>query len=264
MEQTRPAKDGTCLARVVFGIPPKIGQAHMWISAKRVQTTAFFRAGTKASFHVSRAISSSRPEFGETPNWIRRTQVALGRFSHTVAANSRGWAWSVTRLVPVFLCMFLVVGCKDKKTNVAARPGTARALFEQTVKEFHAPSAEAVGAERERLLNAAAKNYERLIKDFPDEHDWCAQSLRAIGSIHAAQGKANEAVSTYNAVGERYPECNWEVLQAWKAAGDLLWEANQRSEAKQFYAKIVDRFGKNEAPQIIQTVVRGSKMRLAE
>ena len=55
-------------------------------------------------------------------------------------------------------------------------------------------------------------------------------------------------------------------MQAWKAAGDLLWDANRREEAKKFYAKIVERFGKSDAPQtqIIQAVVRGSKARLAE
>jgi TolA-binding protein len=129
---------------------------------------------------------------------------------------------------------------------------------------FHAPSAEARGAEHERLLGEAAKGYNELLKQFPTETNLCAQSMRALGSIHATQGKTNEAVKFYAAVGEKYASEDWEVLQAWKSAADLLWDGSQRNEAKKFYAKIVERFGKKDAPQIIQQVVRGSKARLAE
>jgi tetratricopeptide (TPR) repeat protein len=177
----------------------------------------------------------------------------LSQFSRTAAL-----------LLPVWLCAALLFGCTQKQTSSAATSTTARSLFEQTTREFHTPSAGATGTERDRLLNAAAKNYERLLKDFPDERDLCAQSLRALGSIHASQGKADEAVKAYAAVGAQYPERDWEVVQAWKAAGDLLWDATRREEAKKFYAQIVERFGKNDAPQIIQTVVRGSKARLVE
>jgi len=156
------------------------------------------------------------------------------------------------------------IGCKAKQQIAPDRSVTARALFERTTQEFHTPGLDANGAERERLLNEAAKNYGRLIKEFPEERDWCAQSLRALGNIHASQGKTNEAVKLYATVGEKYFDREWEVLQAWKAAGDLLWDANRREDAKKFYAKIVERFGKKEAPQIIQQVVRGSKARLAE
>ena len=85
-------------------------------------------------------------------------------------------------------------GCKQKEPLAVEKPTAARALFERITKEFHAPSVEAKGAERDRLLDEAARNYERLIKEFPDERDLCAQSLRALGNIHASQGKTDEAV----------------------------------------------------------------------
>ena len=167
-------------------------------------------------------------------------------------------------LAPILLCAALLSGCKEKPAAPASSHASVRELFDQTVREFHAPSAEARGPERERLLSEAAKRYDEQLKTFPAETNLCAQALRALGNIHAIRGKTNEAVKLYAAVGEKYPSQDWEVLQAWKSAGDLLWEAQRREEAKKFYAQIVERFGKNDAPQIISTVVRGSKARLAE
>jgi tetratricopeptide (TPR) repeat protein len=174
--------------------------------------------------------------------------------------GSRIW----TLFVPILLCAALLLGCKQKQQAAIDHSVSAGALFDQAAREFHVPSAEAKGVERERLLSEAAKRYSELLKKFPDETNLCAQSLRALGSIHASQGKTNEAVKLYAAVGEKYASQDWEVLQAWKAAADLLWDSNQRGDAKKFYAKIVERFGKSDAPQIIQQVVRGSKVRLAE
>ena len=166
--------------------------------------------------------------------------------------------------VPVLCCAVLLLSCKEKPVQPAVPATSARALFDQAAREFHAPSAEAPGPERERLLSEAAQRYEELLNTFPTETNLCAQALRALGNIHATRGDANEAVKLYAAVGQRYGGQDWEVLQAWKAAADLLWDANRREEAKKFYAQIVERFGKNDAPQIISTVVRGSKARLAE
>ena len=155
-------------------------------------------------------------------------------------------------------------GCREKGSPTVISSGDARALFTNTMTRLHAPSADARGAERDRLLNEAAKGYEELLKNFPAESNLCAQALRALGSIHATRGNTNEAVRFYATVGGKYASEDWEVLQSWKSAADLLWDGGKRDEAKTFYAKIVGRFGNSDAPQIIQQVVRGSKARLAE
>ena len=183
------------------------------------------------------------------------------------ARSSRRTACSSRRLRASFLLLAAALwftACKEKSPSLTAATGDARSLFTNTMTRFHAPSADAKGAEQERLLSEAAKGYEELLRSFPTESNLCAQSLRALGSIHATRGNTNEAVKFYATVGEKYANEDWEVLQAWKAAGDLLWDLNRRGEAKQFYAKIVERFGKGDAPQIYQAVVRGSKSRLAE
>ncbi len=103
-----------------------------------------------------------------------------------------------------------------------------------------------------------------MLKEHPEEKDLCAKALLGLGNIRASQGKTNEAVKLYATVSEKYPDRDWEVLQAWKAAADLLWDASRRADAKKYYARIVERFDKADAPMITKTVVRGSKSRLAE
>jgi len=189
-----------------------------------------------------------------------RRERAVARSSRASGPPSR-----MATMFWVLLCAVIFLpACKPKPQTSAEDSASAHALFEQTTREFHGPSTEAKGPERERLLNEAASRYSKLLKTFPGETNLCAQSLRALGSIHATRGQTNEAVKLYAAVGEKYGSQDWEVLQAWKSAADLLWDSNQRGEAKKFYAKIVERFGKNDVPQIIQQVVRGSKARLAE
>lgn len=192
--------------------------------------------------------------------------MTKGRGAQGVIRSRSFLLWSFIRhyLPSLLLGATLVLGCRAKPQPPAERTAAARALFEQATKEFHAPSAEAQGAVRQRLLDEAAHSYERLLAEFPEQRDLGVQALRGLGSIRASQGNTNEAVRLYAAVGEKYPERDWEVLQAWKAAADLLWEAQRPEEAKKFYRKIVTRFDKLETPQIYQTVVRGSKARLTE
>ena len=90
------------------------------------------------------------------------------------------------------------------------------------------------------------------------------QARLGLAQICALQGDVSGAVKQYALVGEKHPARAWEVLQAWKGAGDLLWEAHQPSEAKRYYAKIVERYDVPDASVIAQTAVRGAQARLAE
>jgi tetratricopeptide (TPR) repeat protein len=124
-------------------------------------------------------------------------------------------------VLPILLITF--IGCKQSPPAPSPERYTAaKALFDQAAKEFHNPSAEKIGAERDRLLGQAAAAYEQLLKDYPEQTNWCAQALRSLGSVRAAQGRTNDAVKLFAQVAERYPAQDWEIIQAWKAAGDLL------------------------------------------
>jgi tetratricopeptide (TPR) repeat protein len=167
-------------------------------------------------------------------------------------------------VLSLLLCVALFSGCREKQQRLPENSTSARALFEQTTRDYYVPSAEATGAERERLLNEAAKHYSELLARFPGETNLCVEALRALGNVCALQGKTNEAVKLFASLGEKYPAHDWDVLMAWKSAADLLWDSNRRDDAKKYYARIAERFGKGDAPQIIQTVVRASKARLAD
>ena len=214
------------------------------------------RAGTARENLVNDA--RHNPRFPDHPAVGSAQSGARG--SRNSGRCSRTGPW----LALLLLGSVLLSGCDKKPPAPATAPASARALFDQASREFYAPSAEANGAERARLLAGAAERYERLLKEFPAERDLGVQALLGLGNIRASQGKLDEAVELYATVGKKFPEHDWQVVQAWKAAADLLWATNRREEAKQFYAQIVARFGKNDAPQIISTVVRGSKARLAE
>jgi TolA-binding protein len=154
--------------------------------------------------------------------------------------------------------LVLFAGCATPKQDRAA---AAKALFDQTVKQYHLPPAEARGTRRQELLAQAAAGYERLLKTFRDQPYWCAQALRSLANVRAEQGRHDEAVKLYWRVGEQYPQQDWEVLQAWKSAGDLLWDAGRKDEARQFYRQIVARFNQPDASAVVQTVVRAARGR---
>ena len=158
----------------------------------------------------------------------------------------------------------LFAGCTVSKETPEQRATAAKTLFDQTTKNLHLPSAEAEGAERLRLQNEAADAYRQLLKKYPDQEKWAAPALRSLGNIHAAQTNVSEAVQLYSSVEKKYPRQEWEVLMSWKSAGDLLWDAGRRDEARPFFQKIVARFETTNAPQVVQTIVRGSKTRLGQ
>ena len=158
-----------------------------------------------------------------------------------------------------------ITGCVavDKEARQQQRAAAAKELFEQTVKLYHLPSGEAQGVEREKLLAQAAAGYERVLKTYSDQPHWCAPALRSLGNLRAAQGRMADAVNYYRRLEKQFPREDWEILQAWKSAADLLWEAKQPEEAKVFYRKIVARFDQPDAAAIIKAIVRGAQSRLA-
>ena len=165
----------------------------------------------------------------------------------------------IVGLLSAAFCLLITSCATPPKQDPAI---AAKQLFDETTKLYHLPSADAKGAEQKRLLASAAAGYERLLRAYPGQTYWCAQSLRSLGNVRATQGRTAEAVQLYRRVGEKYPDQDWEVLQAWKSAGDLLWEDSRQAEAKTFYQQIVTRFDKPDEPPIFRIVVRAAKARL--
>jgi tetratricopeptide (TPR) repeat protein len=165
------------------------------------------------------------------------------------------------------LAAALLGGCSKKpaqpiQSTPQQRYEAARVLFEKASREFHIPSAQARGAERARFEDQAASIYTELARDYDDQPIWAAQALRSLGNIHAARTNIDAAVKCYGQVAEKFPQQDFEVLMAWKSAGDLLSDAGKFAEAKVYYEKLVARFDKPDALPIVRSVVRGAKSRL--
>lgn len=155
----------------------------------------------------------------------------------------------------------LLTGCATAPNPARAR--SAKSLFEATARDYHFPSAIATGTKRDRLLAEAATGYENLLRQYPDQDDWCAKALRSLGNVRAEQGQLDAALKLYTQVAEKYSRHDWEVLQAWKTAADLLWEARRQDEARKFYRKIIARFDEPDAAAVVKSVVRAARWRAA-
>jgi tetratricopeptide (TPR) repeat protein len=167
-------------------------------------------------------------------------------------------------LLSLSLAFLLLLGCDSRNhESPQQRYDAAKALFEQTTRNLHIPSVEAKGTEKQKLLEQAAIAYQQLLHKYPEQDYWAAQSLRSLGNIRAAQTNLNEAIKYYTAVDRKYPLHDFEVLMAWKAAADLLWEAGRWEEAKGFYQKLLTRFDRAQASQVVKAVIRGCRTRLA-
>jgi tetratricopeptide (TPR) repeat protein len=162
-------------------------------------------------------------------------------------------------------CALLLVlcGCQVKKETPQQRYDAAKVLFEETARIFHLPSAQAEGAEKDKLQSQAAAGYQALLSHYPDQDYWAAQALRSLGNICATQGKLDAAIHHYAVLEKKYPQQDWELLMAWKSAADLWRDAGRHTEARACCQKIVARFDRPDAPQVVKTIVRGCRTQLA-
>jgi tetratricopeptide (TPR) repeat protein len=163
------------------------------------------------------------------------------------------------------IVMLLLLGCATPARKAAERQlryAAARDLFEQTSKTYHIPSTDLQGADKMKLLDLAAAGYEKVLKKYPDEKFWCAQALRSLGNVRAAQGRLDEAVKIWVWVEKEYPQQDWEVLLAWKSSADQLWDAGRHDEAREFYRKIVGQFDTGEEPTAVIQIVESARLRL--
>jgi len=145
------------------------------------------------------------------------------------------------------LALQFLAGCATPQVD---RPAAAQQIFSAAVK-----------AHNDREFDAAAAGYERILRQYRDQPGWCAPALRSLGNVRAAQGQLAESIRLYDRVGREYATYDWEVLQAWKTAADLLWDAGREPAARVYYARIVQRFDKPAEPAVVQTIVRAAKSR---
>ena len=153
-------------------------------------------------------------------------------------------------------------GCRQKTEAPQQRYEAARKLYEQTTKDLHLPSASATGREQKHLQTEAARAYEELLKRYPEQEYWCAKALCGLGNLHAAQTNHAAALRCWAEVTKKYQRAEWEVLTALKSAADLEWDTGHQAEARVLYHRLVADFDRTNAPAVVRTIVRGSRLKL--
>ena len=117
-------------------------------------------------------MSQSNLECGDlSPLSESRMVVVYGKAPMSRRTPKRMAVFSVS------LWLMFVVGCATSPHPTHDR--AAKALFENTARNYHFPSDLATGAERDRLLREAATGYARVLQQYPDQESWCAKALRS-------------------------------------------------------------------------------------
>src|SRR4051794_2243002 len=108
-------------------------------------------------------------------------------------------------LLALLVTCVAFTACSKHEKNSPERARAAKEQFDAIMKNFHIPSANTNETERVRLQNEAASRYAKLVKQFPGESNICAQALRGMGNIYAAQTNLSAAVKQFILVGDHYP-----------------------------------------------------------
>ncbi len=173
------------------------------------------------------------------------------------------------RVLPLAVWSLWVVaggaaGCASA-SGPKARLSQARYQYNRVTGQVYIKALDATNAvERITLLDVAAEEYGRVAREFPDVPAWAAAALRSEGQIRLERGQLGEALTCLEQVGQRYPQEHWEVIQAWKAAADHLWDTRHRGEARVYYRQIVSTYGRPGQPPMFDTIVSVARQRLAE
>jgi len=163
-----------------------------------------------------------------------------------------------------WLALAVGAGCVASGGNVDRRERQARHEFNQVVRELHVPAGDATNdVMRGELLTNAVKRYLAIVQQYPDQPQWGAQAMRSVANIYRAEGRRAEALATYERIAHKYPGQDWEIIQAWKSAGDLLWDSAMKELARDYYRQIVDAYGEVHDPPMFQTIADIARRRLA-
>jgi tetratricopeptide (TPR) repeat protein len=156
------------------------------------------------------------------------------------------------------------MGCATR-SPLRDEQAKARYEYHRIMRTYHLPANQATNeVERAQLLDAAYTGYSAIFTKYRTARPWAAMALRAVADLHAERGDRKRALDTYDMVAALYPEEDWEVIQAWRSAGDLLWHARMPTLAMDYYARIVNRFDRPGLPPGFDAHVRIARDRLRE
>lgn len=169
------------------------------------------------------------------------------------------------RTLPAVLVLLVIASACATRSLEQVAEARAKYEYQRIVRQFQVPFGDSTNTlERAALLDKSLQELEALRANYPNARPWNAMALRKIGEIYAERGQKKEALAAFTLVGVRCMSEDWEVIQAWKAAGDLLWSSGMRNQALPFYRDIVQRYNRPGYPEMYNTIVRIALDRMAE
>lgn len=157
-----------------------------------------------------------------------------------------------------------VMGCASPEAAHRQEESAARYEFQRIVRQYQVPWAEATNELfRGECYTNAITAYQALLKTYPTASVWRAKALRHMAHLYLGQDRKADALAMLDRVGRECPNEHWEVIQAWKEAGDLCWYAGARDVAVTYYNAIVTTYSGDTWPSMFGTLVRIARSRLA-
>lgn len=168
------------------------------------------------------------------------------------------------RNVAIVLPVWALVACATRSPEQTLN-SKADYEFNRIVRAYEIPAREATNdTERAALLNEAIRAHRALVDTYPKVRPWAAKSLLAIADLYAMRGESDRAVEVYEQVALRYPDEDWEVIKAWRAAGDIYWRTREYHKALSKYFDLVRRFDRPGLSPEFSAHVRHARDRIRE
>lgn len=171
-------------------------------------------------------------------------------FPAPFAARRRGPAAAA-----LLLSLLLVAGCQTQV--VIPEQSTAQEQYDFACRQFEEYSSLLMQTkQRQEYADRAEAAFQMVIDRFPQEKHLVARSELFIGTIWKQRGKERKALGIMKGLLEKYPSDADIQIRALYDIGLLLDDLGKHRQAKDYYDRVVKRFGQSQKPEEIAIVTQ--------
>ena len=175
---------------------------------------------------------------------IPPTPFAAGRRGSAPMACSAALLWSL-----------VLVGCQPQV--VIPEQPTAQEQYDFACRQFEEYSGLLMkSSQRQEYANRAEAAFQMVIDRFPQEKHLVARSELVIGTIWKQRGKERKALGIMKGLLEKYPSDEDIQIRALYDIGLLLDDLGKHRQAKDYYDRVLKRFGQSQKPEDIAIVTQ--------
>ena len=170
-------------------------------------------------------------------------RISLPRFG----AAGRGPALAL-RSAAILWLLALMAGCQTEV--VIPEQPTAQEQYDFALQQFTEYSGLLMrSSQREEYARRAETAFQMVIDRFPQEKHLVARSELFIGMIWKQRGKERKALGIMEDLLEKHPSDDDIQIRALYEIGLLLDDLGKHRQAKDYYDKVVKRFGQSQKPE---------------